>query len=187
MKNSWFTQTEVFLLHEIVARLDRIARRRVLDAKGVSYPEFLVAMAVREMAQPTHSEVGDLLDMSKSLVSQRITGLLAKGFVAQRRDAQNRRLVRLELTAAGQQALEQIYQELASNASRLFGILGSSRPQFMQSLCRLRDALIAEDAQDAQNDQEKRKPSRSKQERPKPTRVRAPQPPATRRFAGRKR
>jgi DNA-binding MarR family transcriptional regulator len=125
--------------------------------------------------------------MSKSLVSQRVTGLLAKGFVAQRRDAQNRRLVRLELTAAGQQALEQIYQELASNASRLFGILGSSRPQFMQSLCRLRDALIAEDAQDAQNDQEKRKPRRSKQERPKPTRVRAPQPPATRRFAGRKR
>jgi DNA-binding MarR family transcriptional regulator len=193
MKNSWFTQTEVFLLHEIVARLDRIARRRVLDAKGVSYPEFLVAMAVREMAQPTHSEVGDLLDMSKSLVSQRVTGLLAKGFVAQRRDAQNRRLVRLELTAAGQEALEQIYQELASNASRLFGILGSSRPQFMQSLCRLRDALIAEDARDVQNgtaneaDQEKRKQRRSKQERPKPIRVRAPQPPATRRFAGRKR
>jgi DNA-binding MarR family transcriptional regulator len=193
MKNSWFTQTEVFLLHEIVARLDRIARRRVLDAKGVSYPEFLVAMAVREMAQPTHSEVGDLLDMSKSLVSQRVTGLLAKGFVAQRRDAQNRRLVRLELTSAGQEALEQIYRELAKHASSLFGVLGSSRRQFMRSLCRLRDALNAEDARDAQNgaaneaEQEKRKQGRSKQERPKPTRVRAPQPPATRRFAGRKR
>jgi DNA-binding MarR family transcriptional regulator len=193
MKNSWFTQTEVFLLHEIVARLDRIARRRVLDAKGVSYPEFLVAMAVREMAQPTHSEVGDLLDMSKSLVSQRVTGLLAKGLVAQRRDAQNRRRVRLELTAAGQESLEQIYRELANHASSLFGVLGSSRRQFMRSLCRLRDALNAEDARDAQNgaankaEQEKRKQGRSKRERPKPTRVRATQPPATRRFADRKR
>ena len=78
MKNSWFTQTEVFLLHEIVARLDRIARRHVLHAKGISYPEFLVAMAVREMAQPTHGEVGELLDMSKSLVSQRVGRLVGQ-------------------------------------------------------------------------------------------------------------
>ncbi len=193
MKNSWFTQTEVFLLHEIVARLDRIARRRVLDAKGVSYPEFLVAMAVREMAQPTHSEVGDLLDMSKSLVSQRVTGLLAKGLVAQRRDAQNRRLVRLELTAAGEEALEQIYQELANNASRLFGVLGASRRQFMRSLCRLQDALNAEDARDAQSGaanearQEQTKPHRSNQARAKPTPPRASPLSATRRLAARKR
>jgi hypothetical protein len=83
MKNSWFTETEVFLLHEIVARLDRLARRRVLDARGVSYPEFLVAMAVRELPEPTHGEVGELLDMSKSLVSQRVSALLAKGIVEQ--------------------------------------------------------------------------------------------------------
>jgi DNA-binding MarR family transcriptional regulator len=193
MKNSWFTETEVFVLHEIVARLDRLARRHVLDARGVSYPEFLIAMAIREMAEPTQSEVGDLLDMSKSLVSQRVSALLAKGFVAQRRDAHNRRHVRLALTAAGQDALEQIYRELADNASRLFGILGSSRPQFMQALCRLRDALVAEEARDAQtgtaNEAEEGRPKqgRSKQQRPKPTPVRAPQATATRRFAGRKR
>ena len=80
MKNSWFTETEVFLLHEIVTRLDRLARKRVLDARGVSYPEFLVAMAVREMSEPTQREVGDLLDMSKSLLSQRVSALMAKGF-----------------------------------------------------------------------------------------------------------
>ncbi len=146
MRNSWFTQTEVFLLHEIVARLDRLARERVLDAKGISYAEFLVAMAVREMVQPTHGDVGDLLDMSKSLVSQRVAGLLAKGFVVQQRDAQNRRQVRLELTVVGRKALEQIYQELAHHASKLFDALGSSRPQFLRSLRRLRDALVAADA-----------------------------------------
>src|SRR5208337_4860343 len=146
MEKSWFTQTEAFLLHEIVARLDRLARKRVLDAKGVSYPEFLVAMAVREMARPTHGEVGDLLDMSKSLVSQRVTGLLAKGFVLQRRDEQNRRQVKLELTVKGQGALEEIYRELANNASRIFNVLGASRPDFLMSLRRLRDALAAEEA-----------------------------------------
>ncbi|HMK71371.1 MAG TPA: MarR family winged helix-turn-helix transcriptional regulator [Xanthobacteraceae bacterium] len=151
MKSSWFTQTEVFLLHEIVGRLDRFARKHVLEIKGISYGEFLVALAVREIAQPTHGEVGDFLDMSKSLVSQRVAGLLAKGFVVQRRDAQNRRQVRLALTAAGERALEKIYKELASNASNLFDVLGASRPQFVQSLHRLRDALVVAEAQDARN------------------------------------
>jgi len=151
MKNSWFTQTEVFLLHEIVARFDGLARKHVLDAKGISYAEFLVAMAVREMAQPTHGEVCNLLDMSKSLVSQRVSGLLAKGLVAQRRDAENRRQVRLELTAAGQVVLEKIYKEMATNASRIFDVLGSARPQFLKSLRRLQDALIAEEERNAPN------------------------------------
>ena len=151
MKSSWFTETEVFLLHEIVARLDRLARERVLDAKGISYAEFLVAMAVQEMAQPTHGDVGRLLDMSKSLVSQRVAGLLAKGLVVQRREAQNRRQVRLALTAAGKRTLEQVYRELADRASRIFDALGPSRPRFLQSLRRLQDALTAEEARDAGN------------------------------------
>lgn len=150
--NSWFTRTEVFLLHEIVGRLDRFARKHVLDTRGVSYGEFLVALAVREMAQPTHGEVGDFLDMSKSLVSQLVAGLVAKGIVVQRRDAQNRRQVRLVLTAAGRRALEKIYQELAHNASNLFDVLGAARPQFLQSLRRLREALVAGEARDTRND-----------------------------------
>jgi DNA-binding MarR family transcriptional regulator len=148
MKNSWFTQTEVFLLHEIVARFDRLAPRHVLEAKGISYPEFLVAMAVRELPQPTHGEVGKLLDMSKSLVSQRVGTLLAKGFIVQRRDPENRRLVRLALTKSGQQGLEGIYKELATSASTIFDVLGPKRPQFLQSLRRLQDALIAAEASD---------------------------------------
>jgi DNA-binding MarR family transcriptional regulator len=148
MKNSWFTQTEVFLLHEIVARFDRLAPRHVLQAKGISYPEFLVAMAVRELPQPTHGEVGKLLDMSKSLVSQRVGTLLAKRFIVQRRDPENRRQVRLALTKSGQQALEGVYEELATSASTIFDVLGPKRRQFLQSLRRLQDALIAAEASD---------------------------------------
>lgn len=148
MKNSWFTQTEVFLLHEIVARFDQLAPRHVLQAKGISYPEFLVAMAVRELPQPTYGEVGKLLDMSKSLVSQRVGTLLAKRFIVQRRDPENRRQVRLALTKSGQQALEGVYEELATSASTIFDVLGPKRRQFLQSLRRLQDALIAAEASD---------------------------------------
>jgi DNA-binding MarR family transcriptional regulator len=145
-KNSWFTETEVFLLHEIVARLDRLARKRVLDAVGLSYAEFFLAMAVNEMERPTQAEVGELLDASKSLVSQRVGGLLAKGFLVQQREPENRRQVRLDLTAAGRRALEKIYQQLAGNAAEVFDVLGPSRPQFLQSLRRLRDAVAAAEA-----------------------------------------
>ncbi len=140
-RHSWFTETEVFLLHEIGARLDRLARQRVLDAIGLSYAEFVLAMAVNEMERPTQADVGELLDMSKSLVSQRVGGLLAKGFLVQQRQPENRRQVRLELTAAGRRTLEKIYEQLAGNAANIFDVLGPSRPQFLQSLRRLRDAL----------------------------------------------
>ena len=145
MPNSWFTETEVYLLHEIVGRLDRIARKQVLDARGVSYPEFLVAMAVRELNEPTHGEVGDFLDMSKSLVSQRVAALLAKGIVKQQRRQPDRRHVRLALTSAGRKTLEAIYLELASRAAELFDQLGPSRERFRQTLARLRDGLIAQE------------------------------------------
>jgi DNA-binding MarR family transcriptional regulator len=145
-RRSWFIDTEVFLLHEVVARLDRLARRRVLDAAGLSYSEFVLAMAVNEMKLPTQAEVGELLDMSKSLVSQRVGGLLAKGFLVQRREAGNRRQVRLELTGTGRRTLEAIYGQLAGNAEALFEILGPARPQFLASLRRLRDAVAAVEA-----------------------------------------
>jgi DNA-binding MarR family transcriptional regulator len=145
MTKSWFTETEVFLLHEIVGRLDRLARKRVLDPRGVSYPEFLVAMAVRELDEPTHAEVGELLDMSKSLVSQRVSALLAKGIVGQRRQEPDRRRVRLTLTAAGRQTLDEIYRDLASGASSLFDRLEPSRESFRLTLAALRDALAAEE------------------------------------------
>lgn len=151
MENSWFTETEVYLLHEIVGRLDRLARLRVLDAREISYPEFLVALAVRELTPdggegPTQGDVGYRLDMSKSLVSQRVATLLAKGIVEQHRNLADRRQVRLALTPAGRVTLEAIYEELAANAAALFDVLGPARPQFREALVRLRAVLAGEEA-----------------------------------------
>lgn len=146
MKKSWFTETEVFLLHEIVTRLDRLARSRVLEARGISYPEFLVAMAVRELAAPNHGDVGELLDMSKSLVSQRVASLMAKGVMVQNPDRENRRQMRLELTPAGRKLLEQVYRELADQASQLFDGLGAGRTRFRQALLHLCKTLAEEEA-----------------------------------------
>ena len=147
MNDAWFSKTEVFLLHEIVARLNRLAQRRVLEPGGVSYAEFLVALAVLELDEPTQSEVGDWAEMSKSVVSQRVGTLLAKGFVEQRRETIDRRQVRLALTPLGQETLEAMCQQLAANSSKLLDLLGPGREQFRRSLTMLRQALIHEEAQ----------------------------------------
>ena len=105
-RNSWFTETEVFLLHEIVARLDRLARKRVLDAIGLSYAEFLVAMAVNEMERPTQGEVGELLDMSKSLVSQRVAACWRRASSSSSATPKTAGRCGSSLTATGRRTLE---------------------------------------------------------------------------------
>jgi MarR family transcriptional regulator, organic hydroperoxide resistance regulator len=141
MAKSWFIETEVFLLHEIVVLLDGLARKRVLEPLGLTYSEFLVAMSAREFDAPTQSEVGFRLEMSKSLVSQRVASLVQKDILCQRRDPANRRQVRLELTKNGAVVTETIYRQLADNAEEIFEVLGPSRPDFRQSLLRLSGTL----------------------------------------------
>ncbi len=144
MTKSWFIETEVFMLHEIVALLDGLARKRVLGPRGLSYSEFLIAMTAGELDAPTQSDVGAMLDMSKSLISQRVAGLVEKDILSQRRDPTNRRRVRLSLTENGTRIMGEIYAELAANAGQLFDILGSDRPEFRKSLVRLIGALAVQ-------------------------------------------
>ena len=51
--------------------------------------------------------------------------------------------MRLYVSLTGWQTLEMIYAQLAGNADKLFDALGPARPQFLQSLRRLRDAIAA--------------------------------------------
>jgi ABC-type transporter Mla subunit MlaD len=50
------------------------------------------------------------------------------------------------LTTTGRQALEGTYDQLAGNAETLLDVLGPSRPQFLQSLRRLRDTIALAEA-----------------------------------------
>ena len=139
-----FKDSEVFMLHEIVTRLDRIARTRILEPEDVTFPECLVLMAVREMRTPAQVDVGAFLDMSKSLVSQRVSALLKKGFLLQSPDPRSRRHVRLELTAGGRKTIDRIYAAMIKQSSRYFEMLGRSHPAFVDALERLRRILVLE-------------------------------------------
>jgi DNA-binding MarR family transcriptional regulator len=146
MPGAGFKDSEVYLLHEITMRLDRIARRRFLDPAGITYPEFLVLMCVRELGSPTQDDVSSYVDMSTSLVSQRVKVLVKKGLLRQWGDAENRRRVRLGLTSAGTSAVEKIYASMVGEAGRLFEALGPARQALRKALIALAEGLAREES-----------------------------------------
>ena len=145
MGGEGFKDSEIFLLHEITTRLDRIARLRFLAPAGITYPEFLILMSTRELPAPTQEEVGAFVDMSKSLVSQRVSALMKKGLIKQDGDPENRRKVKLGLTGAGKQKLSRIYDAMISSSAELFDAMGDFRPAFREALVRIAENLAREE------------------------------------------
>ena len=145
MAKAGFKDTELYLLHEITIRLDRIARLRILAPAGITYPEFLVLMAARELPSPTQDDVGAFLDMSKSLVSQRVSALMKKGYLRQTDDPDNRRKVKLALTPRGAKGVGDIYRAMESASRQLLASLGNARGPFRDTLATLAELLAAEE------------------------------------------
>jgi DNA-binding MarR family transcriptional regulator len=141
MEGRGFQDTELFLLHEIVIVLDQLARVQILEPKGMTYPEFLVLMAAREFSGPTQQEVGRFLNMSTSLVSQRVSALVKKGFLIQEAVPENRRKVCLAPTASGADILEVIYREMKDHTDGVFDCMGPNRAAFREALVKIGEGL----------------------------------------------
>ena len=148
MRDEGFKGSEVYLLHEITTRLDRIARLRFLAPAGITYPEFLVLMAARELPAPTQEQVGSFVDMSKSLVSQRVSALMRKRLLRQDGDPADRRMVKLGLTAAGKKEVARIYNAMLTSSDTLFNAMGDHRPAFRSALIGLAEGLAREEERD---------------------------------------
>ena len=145
MRGKGFKDSEIYLLHEITTRLDRIARDRFLAPAGVTYPEFLILMSAHELPSPTQEEVSAFVDMSKSLVSQRVSALMKKGLLKQDCDPENRRRVKLRLTDAGGVEVARIYEAMISSSTKIFDGIGGFRPTFRKALVRMAEDLAREE------------------------------------------
>ncbi len=102
-------------------------------------------MSTRELPAPTQEEVSAFVDMSKSLVSQRVSALMKKGFLRQDGDPGNRRKVKLGLTGAGEQEVARIYDAMISASTKLFDAMGDFRPAFHDALIRMAEDLAREE------------------------------------------
>jgi DNA-binding MarR family transcriptional regulator len=135
-----FRDSEVYKLHEVVIRLDAYAQRELLSPMGLTYPEFLVLMAVGEGAPAPHQVVAGRIGASKSLVSQRVKTLEAKRMLRQVTNPENRREHFLTMTPRGSTTLSRAYAALLEASEDVFGPLGRERG----ALGRLLDGMLAQ-------------------------------------------
>lgn len=107
--------------------------RPLLDKLGLTYPQFLVLMALWETDGLTVTALGDALQLDSGTVSPLLKRLEAAGFVERRRESDDERRVTVHLTGQGA-ALERDGCEITQ-------VVGSASNMSYDELVALRDRL----------------------------------------------
>lgn len=74
----------------------------LLDAIGLTYPQYLAMLVLWEQDGPTVSELGERLSLDSGTLTPLLKRMASAGLVQRQRDAQDERRVRIALTSAGQ-------------------------------------------------------------------------------------
>lgn len=73
----------------------------MLDAIGLTYPQYLVMLVLWEQDGLIVSEIGERLMLDSGTLTPLLKRMAANGLLARQRDSEDERRVRIELTAAG--------------------------------------------------------------------------------------
>lgn len=100
------------------------ATRKYLAQYGLSLPRFWVLLTLKHLANPTMSELQKHLYLAPSTLTGLVDGLVDAGLIIRERDADDRRVVRLRLTQAGEEQLGRVLaykEELLGQATSQIG------------------------------------------------------------------
>jgi DNA-binding MarR family transcriptional regulator len=109
--------------------------RPVLDALGLTYPQYLVLLVLWERGPVTVKELGAALDLDSGTLSPLLKRLSAAGLVARDRREDDERCVEVRVTAAG----ERLRARAAGVPRKIAKATGLRAPE----LAELRRTLIA--------------------------------------------
>lgn len=107
--------------------------RPMLDRLGLTYPQFLVLMALWESDGRTVSALGEALHLDSGTLSPLLKRLEAAGFVERRRESGDERRVTVHLTESGA-ALER-------EGCAVTEVVGTAAGMPLEELLALRDKL----------------------------------------------
>jgi len=89
-----------FALYGAANRMTRLYRP-LLDAMGLTYPQYLAMLVLWEQSPRTVGALGDALDLDSSTLTPLLKRLEAGGLVARHRDPEDERRVIVDLTDKG--------------------------------------------------------------------------------------
>lgn len=118
------------------------AYRPLLDRLGLTYPQYLVLMALGESDGLTVGEIGARVFLESNTLTPLLKRLEAAGHVLRRRDPADERQVRVSLTEAGRSLLQDACAVTQSLAGKLL-ITEAQAMALRDSIATLRDVLNA--------------------------------------------
>ena len=95
-----------FALYGAANRVTRLYRP-LLDAMGLTYPQYLAMLVLWEASPRTVGALGEALDLESSTLTPLLKRMEAQGLVARARDPEDERRVIVTLTEAGAALREQ--------------------------------------------------------------------------------
>ena len=102
----WLDNQVCFALYSTSLAMTKLYKP-LLDAIGLTYPQYLVMLVLWEQDGPTVSELGERLFLDSGTLTPLLKRLEAQGQIARLRDVQDERRVRITLTAEGRALRDQ--------------------------------------------------------------------------------
>ncbi|MFT4253840.1 MAG: MarR family transcriptional regulator [Caulobacter sp.] len=126
-----------FALYSAANRVTRLYRP-LLDALGITYPQYLALLVLWEKSPRTVGEVGEALDLESSTLTPLLKRLETAGLIARGRDPQDERRVIVSLTDAG----EAMRDKALEVAERFFCKLDTPLPELVDLRERLKRLAV---------------------------------------------
>ena len=96
----WLDNQVCFALYSTSLAMTKLYKP-LLDAIGLTYPQYLVMLVLWEQDGPTVSELGERLFLDSGTLTPLLKRLEASGLLERQRDARDERRVRISLTPQG--------------------------------------------------------------------------------------
>ncbi len=116
------------------------AYKPLLDALGLTYPQYLAMLALWERDGLSVKEMGELLHLDSGTLTPLLKRLEAMGLVRRARDTADERSVRISLTAAGA-AMQQKQKAVRQGMLGACALSAEELKSLNMQLVRLRDNL----------------------------------------------
>ncbi len=118
------------------------AYKPLLDALGLTYPQYLAMLALWDRESLSVKEMGELLHLDSGTLTPLLKRLEAMGLVRRTRDAADERSVRISVTPAGA-TLQQKQKAVRQGAVRACGMSAEKLAELNAQLVKVRDQLNA--------------------------------------------
>lgn len=101
-------ESHVFYLFTQILGRRNLALAEKLEPLGVTVPQWRILAVLQERAGCTMNELADVTTVDRTTLTRALDRMVETGLVMRRGDAQDRRSVRLSLTAAGKDAFRRV-------------------------------------------------------------------------------